>query len=293
MQAELSPPDGTSGESSANFDLAAYLDRIGLSQPPARSPAGLAQLHRAHRAHVAFENFDIPLGRGISLDPDAVFDKLVRRGRGGYCFEQSGLFERALIAMGHQVRPLLARVWLRAGPGEVPPRTHQLALVAIDGRPWIADAGFGGSLAPPMMLAEGDMGPCEDGAWYRLSRDGDHGWMLERRGPGTLGDDAPDQWQPQYSFTTDHVQPVDRELSNHWTATRPATLFTSVVMATRPVDGGFISLMGCDLRIRSMSETRAMTLDSPAALRDAAGQWLNIPLTDEEAERLFAFAPPA
>ena len=70
----------------------AYLARLGLTTAPATTPDGLADLHAAHMMAVPFENFDIHLGRGISLDPEAVYDKVVARRRGGYCFELNGLF---------------------------------------------------------------------------------------------------------------------------------------------------------------------------------------------------------
>src|SRR3546814_2536084 len=85
----------------------AYLRRIGLEQAPRPDQEGLMSVQRAHRWAIPFENFDIPLGRGISLDPAAVFDKLVVRRRGGYCFEQNQLFLRALLQLGFDARPLL------------------------------------------------------------------------------------------------------------------------------------------------------------------------------------------
>src|SRR5690606_36486392 len=127
----------------------AYLARIGISRPPAADAAGLDALQQAHRSTIAFENLDIPLGREISLDPGQVFDKMVTRRRGGYCFEHNQLFLRALRAIGFQARPLLARGWLGAGD-DIPPRAHTLNLVQIDGADWIADAGFGGSYVPPL-----------------------------------------------------------------------------------------------------------------------------------------------
>jgi len=93
-----------------SFDLSAYLDRIGLKQPPPATAEGLAQVQRAHRLAIPFENLDVILGRGIRIDSASVFAKLVTARRGGYCFEQNRLFEDALIALGFTVRPLLARV---------------------------------------------------------------------------------------------------------------------------------------------------------------------------------------
>uniref|UniRef100_UPI0025F78BB1 arylamine N-acetyltransferase family protein n=1 Tax=uncultured Phenylobacterium sp. TaxID=349273 RepID=UPI0025F78BB1 len=118
------------------FDADAYLKRIGLTAPPEPTVEGLNALQRAQVLAIPFENFDIMLGRGISLEPDAVFDKLVRRRRGGYCFEINGLLLTALQAFGFEARALLGRVHLM---GQTTGRSHQISLVTIDGTHWIAD----------------------------------------------------------------------------------------------------------------------------------------------------------
>jgi len=210
---------------------AEYLARIGLA-PPAPDPAGLAAVVHAHRRSIAFENLDVLLGRGISLAPERIFDKLVRRGRGGYCFEHNLLLQRMLAAFGLASEPLLARARLQAVPGEVPPRTHLILRVRIGGEVWIADAGFGGSYAPPMRLAEAAPVEGPDGVRHRLRRVGAPGsdsgeWLLERS-PG-----SGEAWQPQYSFDTLVAPPVDIELANHWTSTRPGQRFTTLHIVGR------------------------------------------------------------
>lgn len=52
--------------------------------------------------------------------------------RGGYCFEQNGVFERVLCELGFNVRSLLGRVVL-SNPPALPPRTHRLLLVELEG----------------------------------------------------------------------------------------------------------------------------------------------------------------
>ena len=70
---QISPP----------VDLDAYLARLGLGLPPPADAGGLTTVQRAHRLAIPFENLDVRLGRGISLDPDHVFEKLVHGRRGG------------------------------------------------------------------------------------------------------------------------------------------------------------------------------------------------------------------
>ncbi|STM58270.1 Putative N-hydroxyarylamine O-acetyltransferase [Escherichia coli] len=72
--------------------------------------------------------------------------------RGGYCFEQNGVFERVLRELGFNVRSLLGRVVL-SNPPALPPRTHRLLLVELEEEKWIADVGFGGqTLTAPIRL---------------------------------------------------------------------------------------------------------------------------------------------
>ena len=61
----------------ADMNLSAYFDRIGYSGPTAPDFATLDALMRAHAATVPFENLDVQLGRAVSFEPEAIFDKLV------------------------------------------------------------------------------------------------------------------------------------------------------------------------------------------------------------------------
>lgn len=272
------------------IDVSAYLARIGLTERPAADADGLARLQRAHRLAIAFENLDIPLGRGIDLDPDRVFDKLVTRRRGGYCFEQNQLFLRALDALGFDARPLLARVWLGARPGDTPPRTHTLNLVQLateeGAQQWIADAGFGGSYTPPMPLIDGHETTTPDGAAHRLRADADHGWMLERKAPGDARDsDAAGDWLPQYSFTADPVWAMDLVMANHYTATGYQTRFTRFIVASIATDDGFASLL--DRKFGHDGESRE--IGDPDELRRTLADVFGVQLSEDEVRRLHLF----
>ena len=103
--------------------LTAYLARIGWEQTPDVSLETLRALHLHHNGAIPFENLDVVLPREIELSDEAIFHKLVVARRGGYCFEQNGLFERVLKEVGFTVRSLLGRVVI-ANPHQMPPRTH-------------------------------------------------------------------------------------------------------------------------------------------------------------------------
>ena len=263
----------------AQFD--AYLVRLGLGYLPDVDEHGLALLQRAHRLAIPFENFDIRLGRGISIALDHVVDKLVTRKRGGYCFEHNALFLAALARLGFDVRPVLARVWLVAAPGVVPPRTDVLSLVTIQGRPWIADAGFGGSYALPMPLEPERVVEGPDGARHRLIADTDHGWMLER--------DGGDGWRPQFSFTLAHVFDSDLAMSNHWTSTSPESRFVRHCIASAVLPHGMAALQDLRYTRSSLTDRVESEITSGRMLQMRLSLVFGIDLQRDEIEALGLF----
>jgi len=273
----------------APIDLDAYLARIGLGILPETDAEGLGAVQRAHRLSIPFENLDVRLGRGVSLDPEHVFDKLVHRRRGGYCFEQNQLFLRALTAIGFDARPLLARVWLMADG--VPPLTHTLNLIYFDDQPWIADAGFGGSYSPPMPLIDGADATAPDGAHFRLRADSLHGWLLERKGDpkSTDGRTAHDDWQLQYSFTLATIATIDLELSNHWSSTRPGTRLTTRSVVSLVLPSGFASLTDRHYTRRNGDQYVEAEIESAKAWRLRLNFVFGIALDDVEVGGLGLF----
>ncbi len=240
-----------------DFDREAYLNRIGLDDTVASTETGLEALHRAQTYSIPFENFDIHLGRGISLASRYLFNKLVNHQRGGYCFELNCLFGMALDAFGFERRPLLARSQRRVQPTS---RTHLINLVRLHGREWIADPGFGPiQLRVPMPL-ERDRIETQDGLKFRLIDGDDFGTMAQYYEDG--------EWKNWYSFDMEHVWPVDIELGNYFTSTHPDVYFTQARVAVRTIPFGKITLM--DFRLREYSNgdvTETMLESGPAYLK--------------------------
>lgn len=136
--------------------LGTYLDRIGYTGPVTPTLEVLGDLLRAHVFKVPFENLDVQLGRPTTTDPAAAFDKIVIQGRGGWCYEQNGLFGWALAEIGFRVTRVAAAV-MRADRGSIADNNH-LALLVRSGDSegqWLVDVGFGGSMTAPVALRDG------------------------------------------------------------------------------------------------------------------------------------------
>ncbi len=85
------------------MDIDAYLRRIGLDERPPANLSGLKALHAAHLRAIPYENLDVQFGRPVTIERPAIFEKIVGRHRGGWCYEMNGLFGWALDALGFKV----------------------------------------------------------------------------------------------------------------------------------------------------------------------------------------------
>jgi N-hydroxyarylamine O-acetyltransferase len=152
-------------------DRVAYLARIGYSGATEPSPAILADLQLAHLRAVPFENLSIHTGEEIRLRPDWLFDKVVRRRRGGFCYELNGLFAELLVDLGFPVERLAARVFREDGSLGIP-FGHLCLRVIAGGQAWLVDVGFGDNFALPLVVDD----PRDQGDGrrrYRIESDGD------------------------------------------------------------------------------------------------------------------------
>jgi len=202
------------------LDLSAYLERIGYAGDLSPSRSVLEALHLAHATHIPFENLDILLGLPIRLDLASLQAKLVKGGRGGYCFEQNLLFSAILRELGFSVTNLAARVRYRTTA--LLPRTHMLLLVEVSGERLIVDVGFGAEgLLLPLPMTPGQ--EVRHFAWsYRVIEE-DELWVLQ-----LLRDGA---WLDLYAFSLEPQEDVDYEVANHYVSTHPDSRFVHTLSA--------------------------------------------------------------
>ncbi len=231
--------------STDDFDLDAYLSRIGYDGPRTPSVEVLGDLHTAQVFSIPFENLAIQLREPISLGVADMMAKMVHGPRGGYCFELNGLFAIALETLGFQVDRLAARV--RYGNPLVGPRMHQLLAVKFDHETWIADVGFGGNglIAPVPLVLDEEFS--QYGEIFRLKQESNGEYVLE----GHL----PDGWLDLYAFTLEPLYRVDFEAPNYFMSTSPASPFGQTRIVALPNPQGRTILVEQELKVRNNGET--------------------------------------
>jgi N-hydroxyarylamine O-acetyltransferase len=256
------------------MDLTAYLDRIHYHGPFEPTALTLRALHVAHLYHVPFENLDICQRRLFGLDPVALFDKIVTRRRGGFCYELNGLFALLLEQLGFAVTRLAARVANK--DGSLGPEFDHLTLQVqcpAEAGSWLADVGFGDSFLEPLRFEEQAEQP--DGLRaYRIERDNAYRWVWER--------DYDETWARQYRFD---LQP--RHLSDFtamcvWQQTSPDSSFLTRRICTRATSDGRITLSEMRLITTVNGQRSERQLDREAACEVALREHFGIVLNDSQ-----------
>jgi N-hydroxyarylamine O-acetyltransferase len=240
------------------LDRDAYLARIGYEGSHEPSLDTLRALHFAHVSSIPFENLDILLGRGISLDLGRIQAKLVTARRGGYCFEQNALFAAVLESLGFMVSRLAARV--RFGAVEIRPRTHMLLAVHVNAEPWLADVGFG-CAGPLYPVRFHEAQPNQQGAWqFRVRTEGDQ-FVLESNENGGWPVDL-------CAFSPEPQHAVDYEIGNYYTSTHPHSRFVRMLIVEKATPQTRWFLHNQELSEENAETTTTRTIENDDDVRD-------------------------
>jgi len=238
------------------FNKEQYLNRIGISHPPA-TMEGLAHLQSAQLQAIAFENIDPLLGVTPRLDTASLVRKLIFERRGGYCFELNGLFGQALSAFGFRYTPVLARV--RMGRPEGGPRTHLCFLAETDGGVWLADAGFGGpGFSVPLRMEIG-LEQTVDGEIFRIRQDSLFDELVVEK-------HIEDGWFALYGFDRASVRPCDLEAGNVICSSWSQSPFPFHLMMNRCTPGGRFSLFDTNFTQMQAGTSMSRIIETPAEL---------------------------
>jgi N-hydroxyarylamine O-acetyltransferase len=248
----------------SSFNIDGYLQRIGMSKKPSLDVEGLAQVVSGQLRSIPFENFDILLGRPISLETATLVDKLINRNRGGYCFELNGLLYLALSELGFKVTQRLGRILL-ADPSSG--RTHLLLEVEIDTQRWVCDVGFGASVAlsAPARLEQEQIF-IQGQHDYRFIHSDTYGWLLQSRKSRTS---EPDEWKSVYGFDEASVLAGDLAIANHYTSTHPSMFFATSRVASITKHDRRVSLFDFELTVETQdNKTVSVLNDDSSYLHD-------------------------
>lgn len=265
----------------AEIDVEPYFARIGYAGSREPTLTVLHALTLAHTRAIPFENLSVLLGHSISLEPAALFRKLVSERRGGYCFEQNGLFLAVLARLGFRVSPISARVRLQRPRDFTPPRTHVFLRVELGGESWLTDVGVGALSLTAALRLELDAEQSTPHEPRRIVREGERYFHQALLGT---------EWSDVCEFTLEEMPPIDREVANWFTSSHPQSHFKNRLVVSRAAEGGRrINLLNDELSIRGADGcATSRRLPDPGALLVALREHFGLEFPAET-----RFGPPS
>ncbi|MCY9512963.1 arylamine N-acetyltransferase family protein [Paenibacillus apiarius] len=252
-------------------EVRAYLERIEYEGPVDVSAAALADLQECHLHAVPYENLDILRRVPLSLHIPDLFDKIVVRRRGGYCFELNALFGWLLRELGYPVTDLMSRFW-RDEPNPPPKRRHHVLKVEAGGAFYLCDVGVGGIVPrQPIQMAEG-LEHQQGEECYRLVRDPEYGWMLCELKRG--------EWCQLYSFTEEPQLAKDFIMATYWCENAPDSIFIQDAMVAIRTREGRSTVAGREFRIYASDQVSTFIPQTEAEYEEALRSYFGISLNE-------------
>ena len=217
----------------SSIDVDAYLKRI-HQQKETPSLGYLRQLHRAHLMHIPFENLDIHYNRKIILDYSKIFQKIITKQRGGYCYELNGLFFHLLYHLGFDPFIISARVRNTDGKAYGKDFDHMAIIVKLDQEEYLVDVGFGKGIIYPKKIEDGLI-QMDYTDYWRIVKDIDDNFLLQ-------SSDNASVFSPKYLFRKEARELIQFLEMNEFQQNNPQSTFQQQKMITRLTDTGRITL---------------------------------------------------
>ena len=254
-----------------DHDLNSYFRRIGYTGAGAPSLATLRELHLRHPSSIPFENLDVILKKPIRLDLPSLADKLVTRGRGGYCYEHNTLLMSVLKAVGFSVRSLAGRVQWQA-PGKVAARHHMVLLVSLPEGEFIADVGFGGlTLTAPLRFV------------INLEQKTPHGIyrIVAVREEFQIQARIDNEWHALFQLSLAEQAAADWDSANWFISTSPDSIFTRTLMAAMPSNDCRYTLRNNRLSVHRSGGTEHRIISDADELMDLLRQIFRVDIPED------------
>lgn len=247
-------------------DLNAYLERIGLAgEKPEPTVEWLDRLVHQQLIHIPFDDMDV-WGRADcpSLAIEDLFNKIIVRRRGGYCFELNSLFHSLLEAIGFE--SYVVAVNLMGGRPFVSPPAHCAIVSVINGEKYFCDVGFGGPVPDGCVKYGGEVFH-----GYRITHDGFHS-VLEK-----VNGEEISRVMLYHEYPS---LPVDLVPLNFHVSQRPGSPFQSFLMVNLRREDGSASINGNSFKLHSAAEDIERQMTSLDELKEILPKYFGIPADD-------------
>lgn len=252
------------------MNIQSYLTRIAYQGSLEPSLETLTALQAAHLRAAPFENLSVSYKEPIILTNEWLYNKIVERNRGGFCYELNGLFAWLLRELGFQVTMLSAGVM--NGEGEFGPEfDHMTLLVNLD-EDYLVDVGFGDSFRAPLRFNYRGA-QSQNGMSHQISAQNDAFVLSEQNER-----EQNPSMRAQYRFKLIPHKLSDYEGMCQYHQTSPKSMFTQKKICSRATENGRLSLTDLKLIVTENGNRQEKLLKSEEEFAAALKDHFNIDL---------------
>lgn len=300
------------GEHLSHEQIFAILERIGyplknanvLPEPTLET---LRELNYRCVTSIPFELLSLRAtkSRAVEIELDAIYDRVVNKRRGGWCFSLNKLTFELLRGLGFTVQFTLARICRplqHNHPIAFRGLTHRVTIVRFpedNDAKYVFDIGFGATQFYPLKLEEG----------YEIEYFGHRRRIVKAahnlEEPHLLGNPAEEYWQvqeflgmededkgghekwnPAYAFTERQYYPIDCDVSNYWSCHSPKSTFWGQLWVFQgTLDGHYNLLMNKSFKVRDSNGTiESIDIETEDQRQNILKKYFGIEFTEEEWE---------
>ncbi|MBR5337975.1 MAG: arylamine N-acetyltransferase [Lachnospiraceae bacterium] len=249
------------------MDINAYLKRIGLDKPEVLDKESLDRIIRAHQCSIPFEDLECNyLKKRVYIDQESLFDKIIKRNRGGYCFELNTLFKDFLVELGFDAYSVFCRVKSMERPV-----MHRGTFVRFEDGLYFADVGFGGPMPFGCVKLEDGLKQDISGETFWFEKEDDYWWGLFRI------NESGEKESTLY-MTTQPQQDIEFEAMNFYCCTNPEGRFVTITLVNLRTPDGYYSITERTFTAKKGSEKTEKEITTDEEFRDYLKKYFNISL---------------
>ena len=228
----------------------------------------LTELQKAHLLNVPFENLDIHYHNPIELNINSIYEKIVLKNRGGFCYELNGLFYELLLSLKFKAKRISARVYDKKN-GYSPEFDHFAIVVEIEDSEFLVDVGFGDFIIEPLKL-ELDVIQKDTTGDYFFDKYNEKYFRVNKVVNGQI--------EPEYIFQKTKRKLFDFKERSLYHQTNPNSHFKKKRLISIPTKKGRITISGKTLKIKENDLIKEITLKDEADFCDHLSNLFNVKL---------------
>ncbi len=222
-----------------------YFQRIKYTRSAEKTLENLSALQKGHLFNIPYETIDQMNGVPLSLEPQAVYNKIILGNRGGYCFETQGLLCYLLRSLGYDVVQYAGRFMNE--PGVIQMRRHRILIVTLDKKRYLCDVGMRAETSRvPLELTEG-LVQTDGVGQYRFEKDTFYGWVLMQKLPDK-------EWKPLYAFTEEVQIDDDFVMPSFYCEKHPDSPFNKILKIAIYTEDSNLNIVDNEYKVYRMGK---------------------------------------